>query len=201
MVTQGLARGWIKGQGHEKDENNHGVHATRTQPQRVHITSRTLRSNHAHFNLPTQSHFQLLMLFTIKFPLTIVSTTSVSMFTPTLSATQALHSFCDGTAISLTETRLSLSTPFYHGATPALATIFWRSRPTSLLSFSIFCSSSLPSKIVLGSFCTQIQNSISFLVVLSEDVLHNISSSLFGGGRSSFPPREQSSFRASFLIF
>ena len=120
MVTRGLARCWIKKWSYERTRTI-TESTPRGHSQRVHITSRTLRSHHTHFNLPTQSHIQLLMLLTVKFPRTIVSTTSVSMFTSTRSAARALHFVFCGTAISLTVTRLSLSTnPFDHNATHPL---------------------------------------------------------------------------------
>ena len=76
-----------------RDGDTHDVHATRTQP-RVCTSHQELQpSDHAHQSLPTQSAIQLSMIFTVKFPFTKGSTTSVKYSPPSISAATALHSF------------------------------------------------------------------------------------------------------------
>ena len=136
--------GWIKEWSHEKDENNHGVHTKRTQPEGAHhIENTAFQSctlNNQHSQLFHVVHRQISSHNRVNDFCQNVHTNSFSYHWHCIL-------FCDGTAVSQAVTRLSLWTPLSRCHTRS-GHQFWAPTSHQPLSLSMFCSTSLPSQIV-----------------------------------------------------
>ena len=115
--------------------------------------------------------------FTVRFYLTMKSTTSVSVFTPNNCSNHgSAFVFFNGTAISLIVTHLSSSTPVCNEAATAPA-ISFGAAAHSLIALHFLVTFS-PITIFSNTLCTPIRHVISLSVVLSKEALHEIYSSL-----------------------
>ena len=123
-----------------RDENNHAVHAARTQPEgassrREHCDPimRVSACRHSHMY---SSRCSSLSTFLSQSSQQLLSV----LLTPTISAARALHFFFQWHNPCLSRCHTRSGHAVYHGAIS-----FWRCRPTSPLSLSNLCSSSLPA--------------------------------------------------------